>query len=95
MSIDRKGEMELLLLRRIENAIDNFGGMIKEYREKELLSLNDIVNRVGCSGTYLFRAEKGSKRVPIRMRVQILKKGLGWKANEIKTFLVETVKRYE
>ncbi|GIO25189.1 hypothetical protein [Oceanobacillus sp. J11TS1] len=69
--------------------------MIKEYREKELLSLNDLANRVGCSGTYIFRTEKGSKRVPVHMRVRILKKGLNWMANEIEYYLVETIKKYE
>lgn len=53
MSIDGKGEMELILLTRIENAIDNFGGMIKEYREKELLTLNSLASRIGCSETYI------------------------------------------
>ncbi|MFD1447953.1 helix-turn-helix domain-containing protein [Oceanobacillus profundus] len=95
MSIDRNSEMELLLLKRIEKAIDNFGGMIKEYREKELLTLNSLASKIGCSGTYIFRAEKGTKKVPIHMRVLILKRGLNWKANEIDCYLVETIKRYE
>lgn len=95
MSIERKGEMELLLLKRIENAIDNFGGMIKEYREKELLTLNSLASRIGCSGTYIFRVEKGKRKVPIHMRVRILKRDLNWKANEIECYLVEIIKGYK
>lgn len=79
MNINGNKEMELKMIIRIENAIENFGGMIK----------------VGCSGSYIFRAERGSRRVPVHMRVNILKKGLNWNSNEIECFLIETVKKYE
>lgn len=93
MNIHEKRERELQI--GIENAIDNFGGVIKDYRDKELLTLNDLAERVGCSGSYIFKAEKGSKRVPVHMRVKILREGLNWNSNEIECFLIETVKKYE
>lgn len=44
---------------------------------------------------HIFRAEKGTKKVPIHMRDRILKRGLNRKANEIECYLVETIKNYE
>ncbi len=89
------GELEIENLERVRNAIDNFGNVIRDYREQELLTLNDLAERVGCSGSYIFKAEKGSRRVPVHMRINILKKGLNWNSDEIECFLIQTVKEYE
>lgn len=86
---------ERQILARIRKAVDDFGGTIKDFRQKEALTLDSLATRVGCSASYLFRAERGSRIVPIHMRVRILKEGLKWKANEIELYLVETIKRYE
>lgn len=86
---------ELKTLERIRKAVDDFGGTIKDYRHEEGLTLDDLATRLGCSASYMFRAERGSRIVPIHMRVRILKEGLKWKANEIELYLVETIKRYE
>lgn len=95
MNFNGELEMGQQSLEMIRNAIDNFGSAIRDYREKELLTLNDLAERVGCSGSYIFRAEKGSRKVPVHMRVKILTKGLHWNVNEIECFLIETVKKYE
>lgn len=95
MNFNGELEMGQQSLEMIRNAVDNFGSAIRDYREKELLTLNDLAERVGCSGSYIFRAEKGSRKVPIHMRVKILTKGLYWNADEIECFLIETVKKYE
>lgn len=83
------GELEMETLERVRNAINNFGSVIRDYCEQELLTLNDIAERVGCSGSYIFRAVKGSRRVPVHMRVKILTKGLNWNSNEIECFLIQ------
>lgn len=82
------GELEIENLERVRNAI-------RDYREQELLTLNDLAERVGCSGSYIFKAEKGSRIVPVHIRVKILSKGLNWNSSEIECFLIETVKKYE
>jgi len=94
--MDFNGELQMgqQRLEMIRNAVDNFGNTIKDYREKELLTLNELAERVGCSGSYIFRAEKGSRKVPVHMRVKILTKGLNWNSNEIECYLIETVKEY-
>jgi len=82
-------------LTRIRKAVDDFGGAIRDFRQKEGLTLDTLATRVECSASYLFRAERGSRIVPIHMRVRILKEGLKWKADEIEKYLVEIVERYE
>lgn len=95
MKVDKKEEIAQQELDRIERAIKSFGNTIKEYRQKEGLTLNALATRIGCSAAYMFRVEKGSRIVPVHMRIQILKKGLCWEDNEIEHYLVETVKKYE
>ncbi|MCR2822751.1 helix-turn-helix domain-containing protein [Lederbergia panacisoli] len=87
--------MDQQTLERVRKAVNDFGGMIKDYREKKVLTLESLASRIDCSASYIFRAERGSKIVPIHMRVRILAKGLNWKASEIEYFLVETVREYE
>ena len=82
-------------LAKIRKAVDDFGGAIKYFRQKEALTLDSLATRVGCSASYLFRAERGSRIVPIHIRVRILREGLKWKTNEIELYLVETIERYE
>lgn len=86
---------ELNTLEKIKKAVDDFGGTIKDYRHKEGLTFDELAIRLGCSASYMFRAERGSRIVPIHMRVRILKEGLNWKNSEIEYFLIETVKKYE
>jgi len=69
--------------------------VIKEYRKKEILTFDSLAMSVGCSAAFMFRSEKGSRIVPVHMRVRILKKGLNCKESEIEQYLVETVKMYE
>lgn len=88
-------EMEQQTLEVIMNAVNNFGSALRDYRKKEALTLDSLASRIGCSAAYIFRAEKGSRIVPIHIRVRILKEGLKWKASGIECFLVETVKMYE
>ncbi|MBS4221868.1 helix-turn-helix domain-containing protein [Lederbergia citrea] len=95
MRAEERIEMDQQTLERVRKAIDDFGGLIKDYREKEALTLDSLASRIDCSASYIFRAERGSKIVPIHMRVRILEKGLNWKASEIECFLVETVREYE
>lgn len=87
--------MDQKTLERVRKAVNDFGGVIKDYREKEALTLESLASRIDCSASYMFRAERGSKIVPIHIRARILNKGLNWQANEIEQFLVETVKKYE
>lgn len=95
MNIDGMFETEQQALEKVRKAVNNFGQVIKEYREKEALTLDSLASRVGCSASYVFRAERGSRIVPIHMRVRILKKGLKWQKDEIILYLVETIKKYE
>lgn len=88
-------EMDQQTLERIRKAVDDFGSVIKDYRKKEALTLDSLANRIDCSASYIFRAERGSRIVPIHMRVRILKKCLNWKTSEIECFLIETVRKYE
>lgn len=95
MRIEEKVEMDQQTLERIKKAVDDFGSVIKEYRHKEALTLDSFASRIGCSAAYIFRAEKGSRIVPVHMRIRILKEGINWKDNEIEQFLIETVRKYE
>lgn len=95
MKIDEKIEMDQQTSEKIRKAVENFGGVVKDYRENGMLMFDFLAMQVGCSPTYIFRAEKGSRIVPIHMRVRILKNGLNWKPSEIEHYLVETVKKYE
>ncbi|WP_188697714.1 helix-turn-helix domain-containing protein [Pullulanibacillus camelliae] len=81
--------------KRIRKAIDDFGSVIKEYRKKEVMTLDSLASRVGCSPAFIFRAERGSRIVPIHMRVRILKSGLNWKSSDVEHYLVEMIKGYE
>lgn len=95
MRAEERTEMNQQTLERIRKAVDDFGSVIKDYREEGALTLDSLATQIDCSASYIFRAERGSRIVPIHMRVRILEKGLNWKASEIECFLVETVKKYE
>ncbi|WP_077357588.1 helix-turn-helix domain-containing protein [Virgibacillus halodenitrificans] len=74
---------------RIEKPVNDFAGVIKEYRKKKMLSIDSLAMRVGCSAAFMFRVEKGSRIIPLHMRVRILKKGLLWRDSEVEQYLVE------
>ena|SRR5699024_1659128 len=95
MEIDGKVKMEQQTFKKIRKAVDDFGSVIEEYRKKEILTFDSLAMRVGCSAAFIFRAEKGSRIVPLHMRVRILKNGLNWKASDIERYLIETIKGYE
>ncbi|CAM4194066.1 helix-turn-helix domain-containing protein [Lederbergia lenta] len=87
--------MDQQTLERIRKAVDDFGSVIKEYRNKEALTYDSIASRIGCSASFIFRAERGSREIPVHMKIRILREGLNWNINEIEQLLVEIGNRYE
>jgi transcriptional regulator with XRE-family HTH domain len=77
---------------RINRAIDDFGGLLREYRLAHNLSLQDMSRIVGgYSPSYIWRIEK-NRRIPemdtkIRMLLEI------WEVEDIYRFLQEIVTR--
>jgi transcriptional regulator with XRE-family HTH domain len=71
----------------IENAIEDFGKTIHDFRVKNGLSLYDMAEICGCSPSYIWRIEQKRRNPNIDVRVRILEKGLGFTAEDIYEYL--------
>lgn len=87
MSNDGK-RMEL-----INQAVDDFGGLLREYRKKNFLSLQDMSELIGCSTSYVYRIENNKRNPEMDFRIRVLTEGMNWPAEYIYLYLKEVLSR--
>jgi transcriptional regulator with XRE-family HTH domain len=71
----------------IENAVQDFGKTLHDFRVKKGLSLQDMSEIVSCSPSYVWRIENHRRNPDLDVRLRILEKGLGFTAEDIYEYL--------
>jgi transcriptional regulator with XRE-family HTH domain len=71
----------------IENAVEDFGNTIRNFRIKNGLTLQDMAEVCDCSPSYIWRVEQHRRNPGIDVRIKILEKGLGFTAEDIYEYL--------
>ena len=71
----------------IENAVQDFGKTLHDFRVKKGLSLQDMSEIVSCSPSYVWRIESHRRNPDLDVRLRILEKGLGITAEDIYEYL--------
>ncbi|WP_339216989.1 helix-turn-helix transcriptional regulator [Ornithinibacillus sp. FSL M8-0202] len=80
-------------LELVNQAIDDFGGLLQDYRRKYFLTLEDMASLVGCSASYIHRIEHGKRNPEIDFRIKVLTMGMNWSTEEIYLYLEEFLSR--
>ncbi|NRG48128.1 helix-turn-helix transcriptional regulator [Bacillus sp. CRN 9] len=80
-------------LELVNQAIDDFGGLLQDYRRKYFLTLEDMASLVGCSASYIHRIEHGKRNPEIDFRIKVLTMGMNWSTEQVYLFLEEVISR--
>lgn len=86
MSIEER-RMEL-----VNKAINDFGGLLRDYRRDNFLSLQDMSELVGCSSSYLHRIENKKRNPETDFRIRVLI-GMNWLTEDIYAYLEKVISR--
>ncbi|WP_337017304.1 helix-turn-helix transcriptional regulator [Oceanobacillus massiliensis] len=78
-------------IERINKAIEDFGGLLHEYRVGHSLSLQDMSEIVGYSPSYIWRIEKYRRFPEMDTRLRMLL--AIWSIEDIYLYLQEVVTR--
>ncbi|QDP41979.1 helix-turn-helix domain-containing protein [Radiobacillus deserti] len=76
---------------RINTAIGDFGGLLRDYRLEHHLSLQDLSEIVGYSPSYIWRIEKNKRFPELETRMKILISL--WSMEDIYMYLQEIVSK--
>ncbi len=74
---------------RINNAIEDFGGLLRDYRLEHHLSLQDLSQIVGYSPSYIWRIEKYRRFPEMDTKLKMLLSI--WSIEDIYLYLQEIV----
>lgn len=77
----------------IKRAVDDFGGLLQNYRRKYFLTLEDMASLVGCSASYIHRIEHHKRNPEIDFRIKVLTMGMNWSTEEVYLYLEEFLSR--
>ncbi|CDO04286.1 transcriptional regulator, y4mF family [Oceanobacillus picturae] len=77
----------------VNQAIEDFGGLLQDYRRKYFLTLEDMASLVGCSASYIHRIEHGKRNPEIDFRIKVLTMGMNWSTERVYLFLEEVIYR--
>ena len=78
-------------LAKIEKAVNNFGGLVYEFRVENALSLQDMAEVVSLSPSYLWRIENARRKPDLDVRVRILNSGMNWSTVDIHLYLEQII----
>lgn len=87
MSNDGK-RMEL-----INQAVDDFGGLLRQYRKNNFLTLESMAQAIGCSPSYVYRIEQKRRNPEVDFRIRVLTSGMDWSTEDIYLYLKEVLSR--
>jgi DNA-binding XRE family transcriptional regulator len=76
----------------IKRAIEDIGGLIREFRTRNFLSFGDMADLCGASPSYIFRIENGKRNPDFDFRIRILT-AMNWSTEDIYWFLDEVISR--
>ena len=83
-----RGEMEK---EKVGKAVEDFGGLIREYRLANHLSLQDMAEIVGYSASYIWRIEKYRRYPEMDTKLKMLL--AMWSIEDVHMYLAEIVAR--
>jgi len=79
------------VVNKINKAVEDFGGLLREYRLEHNLSLQDMSEIVGYSTSYIWRIEKYRRFPEMDTKLRMLL--AMWSMEEIYMYLQEVVTR--
>lgn len=88
-----KNNEEKRRVEKVNRAIEDFGGFLKDYRKENFLTLEDMAQEVGCSSSYIFRIEKNTRNPEINFRIKILTLGMNWSTEDVYLFLEKVISK--
>lgn len=78
-------------LARVENAVNNFGGLVHDFRIRHNLTLQDMAELVSVSSSYLWRIENAKRKPDLDVRVRILTLAMNWSTIDIHLYLEQMI----
>lgn len=78
-------------LEKVEKAVNNFGGLVHEFRLENGMSLQDMAEVVSLSPSYLWRIENAKRKPDLDVRVRILNSGMNWSTVDIHLYLEQII----
>ncbi|WP_251553976.1 helix-turn-helix domain-containing protein [Neobacillus muris] len=76
----------------IKRAIEDIGGLIRDFRTSHFLTYGDMASLCGGSASYLFRIEHGKRNPDFDFRIKLLM-AMDWSTEDIYLFLDEVISR--
>lgn len=75
----------------ITKAVENFGGLLREFRLHHHLSLQDTAEIIGCSSSYVFRVEQKKRNPSIEFRMKVLTEAMNWSTDSLYMYLGKVI----
>ena len=72
---------------KVNRAINDFAGLLQDYRRENFLTLEDMAQLVGCSSSYIHRIEHNKRNPEIDFRIKVLTRGMNWTTEEVHAYL--------
>ncbi|WP_363550363.1 helix-turn-helix transcriptional regulator [Caldifermentibacillus hisashii] len=76
----------------IDRALINFGKYVRDTRQKQGMSLQDLALKTGLSAAFIYRIEVGERRASLDTRLVILLCGFNWNKELVMNYLGRVVK---
>ncbi|WP_210471013.1 helix-turn-helix domain-containing protein [Sporosarcina sp. 6E9] len=87
MEIEMLQDREKVVNVKVAKAVEDFGGLIREFRLKNNLSLQDTANLVSCSSSYIWRIENYKRNPELNFRVRLLSLGMCWETKDVQSYI--------
>lgn len=86
-------DVEKRRMEKVDQAVEEFGILVKDYRRENLLTLADMAELVGCSSSYIFRIEAKKRNPETDFRIRILTLGMNWSTEDVYLFLEKIISK--
>jgi len=88
-----KSNEEKRRVEKVNRAIEDFGGLLRDYRKENFLTLEDMAQEVGCTSSYIFRIEKNTRNPKVDFRIKVLTLGMSWSTEDVYLFLEKVISK--
>jgi len=82
-----KNNEEKRRVEKVNRAIEDFGGLLRDYRKENFLTLEDMAQLVSCSSSYILRIEQYKRNPKIDFQLKILTQGMNWSTDDVYLYL--------
>ncbi|MBL5767357.1 hypothetical protein B5V88_07115 [Heyndrickxia sporothermodurans] len=77
----------------IEQAVEDFGAAVREFRVRNSLSLQDLAEIAGVSASFIWRIENNRRNAELDTRVKIMILGMGWNNVDVHLYLDKYIEK--